>query len=332
MSLAAGMRPGPRKKSHHRRRRPPASAIPKTIASRPARRCCWPTSPSSPRWTWWAARPGRGRPNCWRPTRWCEEIDALVLSGGSAFWLDAASGVSDGLRKMGRGFKVETATIPIVPGGDHFRPAQQGRQGLGPQSRIARSAAGAGANAAEDFALGTAGAGVWCAHGQPQGWAWLGLAGAAVGAYCGGAGRRQSHRGRPGRRQPALLGGAVRGRMASMVQRWAVHRRVLTLRSRRAPSATGTSALANTTIAIVATDADLPKAQAKRFAVAAQDGIARGCEPGAFAGRWGPDLFGGHRRHRSATRSSTSSIWGTRRRSALLAPWQGDHSGGAGTQ
>ena len=41
----------------------------------------------------------------------------------------------------------------------------------------------------------------------------------------------------------------------------------------------GTSALANTTIAIVATDAVLSKAQAKRFAVAAQDGIARGCSP-----------------------------------------------------
>ena len=43
------------------------------------------------------------------------------------------------------------------------------------------------------------------------------------------------------------------------------------------------SAIANTTIAIVATDADLTKSQLKRLAVAAQDGMARGDEPGPYA-------------------------------------------------
>ncbi|RYE82789.1 MAG: peptidase T4, partial [Hyphomicrobiales bacterium] len=60
--------------------------------------------------------PGARETELLAPDKMVQEIDALVLSGGSAFGLDAASGVSDGLRAMGRGFKVETATIPIVPG------------------------------------------------------------------------------------------------------------------------------------------------------------------------------------------------------------------------
>ena len=45
-----------------------------------------------------------------------EQVDALVLSGGSAFGLDAASGVADALRAQGRGFAVGDQLVPIVPG------------------------------------------------------------------------------------------------------------------------------------------------------------------------------------------------------------------------
>ena len=44
------------------------------------------------------------------------EVDALFLSGGSAYGLDAGSGIMDGLRARGRGLRVETAVVPIVPG------------------------------------------------------------------------------------------------------------------------------------------------------------------------------------------------------------------------
>ena len=44
-----------------------------------------------------------------------EQVDALVLAGGSAFGLDAASGVADALRTQGRGFAVGDQTVPIVP-------------------------------------------------------------------------------------------------------------------------------------------------------------------------------------------------------------------------
>ena len=50
------------------------------------------------------------------PARTVETVDAFVLSGGSAFGLDAAGGVQSGLRADGRGLAIGTALIPIVPG------------------------------------------------------------------------------------------------------------------------------------------------------------------------------------------------------------------------
>ena len=44
-----------------------------------------------------------------------EKIDAIVLSGGSAFGLDAATGVVDCLRKENRGYPLKDISIPIVP-------------------------------------------------------------------------------------------------------------------------------------------------------------------------------------------------------------------------
>src|SRR5215831_17716246 len=50
------------------------------------------------------------------PANTVERIDAIALSGGSAFGLDAASGVQAYLREQGRGFAVRGAVVPIVPG------------------------------------------------------------------------------------------------------------------------------------------------------------------------------------------------------------------------
>src|SRR5262249_48724942 len=44
-----------------------------------------------------------------------ERVDAVVLSGGSAFGLDAAAGVMERLAETGRGFAVGTVRVPIVP-------------------------------------------------------------------------------------------------------------------------------------------------------------------------------------------------------------------------
>src|SRR5438876_1158242 len=50
------------------------------------------------------------------PAQTVEGIDAIALSGGSAFGLDAASGVQAFMREQGRGFQVRGARVPIVPG------------------------------------------------------------------------------------------------------------------------------------------------------------------------------------------------------------------------
>ena len=49
------------------------------------------------------------------PAMTVERIDAITLSGGSAFGLDAASGTQAWLREQGRGFQVRDARVPIVP-------------------------------------------------------------------------------------------------------------------------------------------------------------------------------------------------------------------------
>ena len=49
------------------------------------------------------------------PAQTVQGIDSIVLSGGSAFGLDAASGAQARLREQGRGFAVRTARVPIVP-------------------------------------------------------------------------------------------------------------------------------------------------------------------------------------------------------------------------
>src|SRR5690554_3852885 len=92
-----------------------------------------------------------------------QEVDALVLSGGSAFGLDAPSGVADALRAAGRGFATESgARVPIVPGAILFDLSNGGNKDWveNPYKALGRAAL---ANAGVDFAMGTAGAGTGAA-------------------------------------------------------------------------------------------------------------------------------------------------------------------------
>ena len=73
------------------------------------------------------------------PERTVERVDAIVLSGGSAFGLDAASGAMAALAQQGRGFAVGTARVPIVPARHPVRPAQRRRQGLGSAFSLSRA-------------------------------------------------------------------------------------------------------------------------------------------------------------------------------------------------
>ena len=69
--------------------------------------------------------PGTRETDLLEPHNTVETVDALVLSGGSAFGLDAASGVQAGLREMGRGFAVGPHRVPIVPAAAEPTSAQQ---------------------------------------------------------------------------------------------------------------------------------------------------------------------------------------------------------------
>ncbi len=60
--------------------------------------------------------PGTRETDLLEPSRTVQAIDAIALAGGSAFGLDAASGVQAWLREQGRGFAVGPALVPIVPG------------------------------------------------------------------------------------------------------------------------------------------------------------------------------------------------------------------------
>ena len=59
--------------------------------------------------------PGTRETNLLEPDKLVQMVDAIVLSGGSAFGLDAASGVTDELRKKNRGFPTPAFPVPIVP-------------------------------------------------------------------------------------------------------------------------------------------------------------------------------------------------------------------------
>src|SRR5215469_2442338 len=93
------------------------------------------------------------------PAQTVEGIDAIVLSGGSAFGLDAASGAQAFLKEQGRGFAVRTARVPIVPAAVLFDLLAAGDKEWSrfpPYRELGYQAA---ASAAEDFALGSVGTG-----------------------------------------------------------------------------------------------------------------------------------------------------------------------------
>ena len=94
------------------------------------------------------------------PAMLVERIDAITLSGGSAFGLDAAGGVQAWLREQGRGFAIRSARIPIVPGAILFDLLNGGDKDWGRFSPYRELGHAAATAAAQDFALGSVGAGL----------------------------------------------------------------------------------------------------------------------------------------------------------------------------
>ena len=102
--------------------------------------------------------PGTRETDLLAPDKSVAAVDALVLSGGSAYGLDACSGVVAGLRAAGRGFQVGEAVIPLVPGAILFDLLNGGQKDWdqNPYPSLGRQAFD---TASEDFDIGTCGAG-----------------------------------------------------------------------------------------------------------------------------------------------------------------------------
>ena len=112
--------------------------------------------------------PGTRETDALAPDRLVQEVDALVLSGGSAFGLDAASGVMEALRRDGRGFQVGASRVPIVPAAILFDLNNGGAKDWD-QNPYGALGAEAFAAMTDDFALGSAGAGFGATAGSLRG-------------------------------------------------------------------------------------------------------------------------------------------------------------------
>ncbi|WP_170571372.1 P1 family peptidase [Ruegeria atlantica] len=224
--------------------------------------------------------PGTRETDLLAPDKSVAQVDAITLSGGSAFGLDACSGVLDALRAQCRGYLVGDAVVPIVPGAILFDLLNGGdkRWGDNPYRALGKTAF---EQAAEDFDLGTAGAGAGALAARHKGG--LGSAslvldsGVTVGALV--AANPLGSVTTPGDRHfwaaPFEFDGEFGGLgpdSSTGLGMPAPSRKAQAMRLAQPEKG-------NTTIAIVATDAALSKPQCQRLAVAAHDGIARAILP-----------------------------------------------------
>jgi D-aminopeptidase len=93
------------------------------------------------------------------PEMTIEKVDGFVVSGGSAFGLDAAGGAMAYLAEIGRGFEHRGARVPIMPGASLFDLLNGGDKSWGRKAPYWDLGLKAASNAGLDFALGTVGAG-----------------------------------------------------------------------------------------------------------------------------------------------------------------------------
>ena len=220
--------------------------------------------------------PGTRETDLLAPHNTVEAVDAVVLSGGSAFGLDAASGVQAALRERGIGFEVAGQRIPIVPAAILFDMINGGDKDWGRYAPYRELGHAAAQSASQSFELGSVGAGT----------------GATVAGLKGGLGSASS----------TLASGATIGALVAVNALGSV-----TVGTSRhfwaAPFEMGSEfgglglphplpadatairtkfsdrGTTNTTIGVIATDLMLSKAQAKRLAIAAHDGFSRAIWP-----------------------------------------------------
>jgi L-aminopeptidase/D-esterase-like protein len=228
--------------------------------------------------------PGTRETDLLRPMHLVQKVHAVLLSGGSAFGLEAAGGVVRYLEERRVGFNVRTVRVPIVPAAILF-DLGVGRSDVRPDAAMGYAACrqataeapaegnvGAGMGATVGKLFGMAGAmkgGIGTASVEAGG----AVVGAIVAVNCLGdvvdpdsgeivAGLR------PVRFGPLRLGG--RGPFAGTLKM---------MKSRAGRTVLGLAGRANTVIGVVATDARLTKDEANQVALMSQDGVARTIRP-----------------------------------------------------
>lgn len=208
------------------------------------------------------AAPGSREYALLSPEKSVERVHAVLLSGGSAFGLDAASGVMNWLEQQGRGFITPFGKVPIVPAAVIF-DLPSGRADIRPDASAGRAACEGAA--AEPVEQGRVGAG----------------AGALIGKYAG-----FEHAAFGGLGSASVqVGGAV---VAALSVCNAVGDIFDPSSGLRVAGSSGPPlssephadlAGMNTTLVVVVTDAPLSKAQARMLSQSAHVGIARVTRP-----------------------------------------------------
>ncbi len=226
--------------------------------------------------------PGTRDTELLRPENLIESVDAIALSGGSAFGLDAAGGVQAALREMGRGFPVGDHNIPIVPSAILFDLINGGNKDWGQYPPYRELGYSAVLDAAVDFEIGTSGAGVGATSATSKGG--LGSASSVcrgddgdeitIGALVAVNALGSALIGDSGHFWAAPFELSAEFGGLGLPSPFPENSQDLRIKHRNAIQSG-----ANTTIAIVATDAKLTKAQTKRLAIAAHDGFARAIWP-----------------------------------------------------
>ncbi len=209
-----------------------------------------------------------------------DEIHGLVLSGGSAFGLDAATGVQSWLRERNVGFYVGDARVPIVPGAILFDLLNGGVKNAPIAPTYAQLARTACDDAGAIFALGTAGAGYGATTARHAG----GLGSASVDIGAGvivGALAAVNPVGCVSVRSdaPNVWAAPFEQGLEFSSDQWpdpcVAPEAEPPLKGGRDTATAGQ----NTTLCIVATNARLTKRQCARLAIMAQTGLARAISP-----------------------------------------------------
>ncbi|MFJ2732520.1 P1 family peptidase [Streptomyces sp. NPDC087317] len=224
--------------------------------------------------------PGTKETDALDPRNLVRTVEAVVLTGGSAYGLDAASGVMAWLEERGRGVRVgpdPSHVVPVVPAACVFDLGRGGDFRARPDAATGRAAveSAAASEVGERVPEGCVGAGTGAAVGPLKGG--VGTAstvldsGVTVAALVVANAVGSAVDPETGVLYGELFQGPVKYPDARVHER--ARLRLAEAAARNVPPPL------NTTLAVVATDADLTKAQAQKLAGTAHDGIARAVRP-----------------------------------------------------